>query len=210
MLNGEKMLKDGKQCKLQVVKMKGWKRKMDYTQTGLQWVPSSPHIPHPHSAFFYPVSGILGELGYMSIGVGYTIPFQMFAAPWVEAEQLARNLNGLNVPGIVFRPMYLKPFYSVGKGELLQGVQVHIMDFGKAPLSEIQFLVMQEVAAFYPDRAVFDHADKGRFAMFDKVSGSKQIRERFSKRNRWEDIRDYWYKDVEEFRKLSKQYYLYK
>ena len=51
MLNGEKMLKDGKQCKLQVVKMKGWKRKMDYTQTGLQWVPSSPHIPHPHSAF---------------------------------------------------------------------------------------------------------------------------------------------------------------
>ena len=76
------MLKDGKQCKLQVVKMKGWKRKMDYVQTGLQWIPSSPHIPHPHSTFFYPVSGILGELGYMSIGVGYTIPFQMFAAPW--------------------------------------------------------------------------------------------------------------------------------
>ena len=80
MLNGEKMLKDGEQCNLHIVKMKGWKRKMDYTQTGLQWVPSSPHIPHPHSAFFYPVSGILGELGYMSIGVGYTIPFQMFAA----------------------------------------------------------------------------------------------------------------------------------
>lgn len=106
--------------------------------------------------------------------------------------------------GVIFRPMYLKPFYSVGKGELLQGVQVHIMDFGKAPLSDLQFLVMQEVAALYPDRAVFDHADKGRFNMFDKVSGSRQIRERFSKRNRWEDIRDYWYKDAEDFRKLSK------
>ena len=82
MLNAEKMLEGGKQCKLHVVKMKGWKRKMDYVQTGLQWVPSSPHIPHTHSSFFYPVSGILGELGYMSIGVGYTIPFQMFAAPW--------------------------------------------------------------------------------------------------------------------------------
>ena len=90
--------------------MKGWKRKMDYVQTGLQWVPSSPHIPHPHSAIFYPVSGILGELGYMSIGVGYTIPFQMFAAQWVEAEKLAGRLNALNVPGVVFRPMYLKPF----------------------------------------------------------------------------------------------------
>lgn len=167
---------------------------------------------HPTSTFriFYPVSGILGELGYMSIGVGYTIPFQMFAATWVEAEKLAKSLNSLGVPGVIFRPMYLKPFYSVGKGELLQGVQVHIMDFGKAPLSEIQFLVMEKVAALYPERAVFDHADKGRFAMFDKVSGSKQIRERFSKRNRWEDIREYWYKDVEDFRKLSKPYYLYK
>ena len=210
MLNEEKMLKDGKQCKLHVVKMKGWKRKMDYVQTGLQWVPSSPHIPHTHSSFFYPVSGILGELGYMSIGVGYTIPFQMFAAPWLEADKLAKNLNALNVPGIVFRPMHLKPFYSVGKGELLQGVQVHILDVQKAPLSDIQFLVMQEVAALYPDRAVFDHADQKRFRMFDLVCGSKFIREQFTKTNRWEDVRGYWYKDVEDFRKLSKKYYLYK
>ena len=143
MLNGEQML--SKPCNLHVVKMKGWKRKMDYVQTGLQWIPSSPHIPHPHSAFFYPVSGILGELGYMSIGVGYTIPFQMFAAPWVEAEKLADNLNRLHLPGVIFRPMHLKPFYSVGKEEHLQGVQVHIVDFNKASLSEIQFYVMQEV-----------------------------------------------------------------
>jgi len=208
LLNGEKMLKS--QCNLQVVKMKGWKRKMDYTQTGLQWVPASPHIPHAHSALFYPVSGILGELGYMSIGVGYTIPFQMFAAPWIKAEEFAKALNDLHVPGVVFRPIYLNPFYSVGKGELLQGVQVHIMDAQKAPLSDIQFLVMQEVATLYPGQSVFEHADKGRFRMFDMVCGSKQIRERFSKRNRWEDIRDYWYKDVDSFRKLSKKYYLYK
>ena len=210
LLNEEKMLTDGKQCKLQVVKMKGWKRKMDYVQTGLQWIPSSPHVPHTHSSFFYPVSGILGELGYMSIGVGYTIPFQMFAATWVEADKLAKNLNALNVPGVVFRPMHLKPFYSVSKGELLQGVQVHILDVQKAPLSDIQFLVMQEVAVLYPDRTVFDHADEKRFRMFDLVCGTKFVREQFTKTNRWDDIRDYWYKDVESFRQLSKKYYLYK
>jgi len=208
MLNGEKMLE--KQCKLHVVKMKGWKRSMEYTQTGLQWVPSSPHIPHPHSAIFYPISGILGELGYMSIGVGYTIPFQMFATPWIKAEELATRMNALQLPGIIFRPIHLKPFYSVYKGEQIQGVQVHVVDFRKAALSEVQFLLMQEVAALYPDHAVFDHANKDRFRMFDQVSGSNQIRERFSKNNRWEDIRDYWYKDVASFRKLSKSYYLYK
>lgn len=209
MLNGERMLKDGEQCDLHVVKMKGWKRKMDYTQTGLQWVPASPHIPHAHSPFFYPVSGILGELGYMSIGVGYTIPFEMFAAPWIEAGKLTTRLNAMHLPGITFRPIFIRPFYSVGKGELLQGVQVHITDFGKASLSDIQFLVMQEIAALYPEHAVLENADKKRFNMFDKVCGSRQIRERFAQRNRWEDVRDYWYKDAEEFRRLSKKYYLY-
>lgn len=210
MLNGEKMLKDGVQCNLHVVKMKGWKRKMNYEDTGLQWIPSSPHVPHPHSAFFYPVSGILGEFGFMNIGVGYTIPFQMFAAPWIKANEFADALNALNIPGVEFRPMFLKPFYSVGKGELLQGVQVHLMDYEKAPLSDIQFLVMQEAARLYPDQKVFEKADKKRYRMFDLVTGSKQIRERFSKSHKWEDIRDYWYKDVESFRKLSKKYYLYK
>ncbi|MDR2858809.1 MAG: DUF1343 domain-containing protein [Mediterranea sp.] len=207
MLNGEKML--GKQCKLHVVQMNGWKREMDYTQTGLEWVPASPHIPHAHSAFFYPVSGLVGELGYLSTGVGYTIPFQMFAAPWIKAEELCARLNKLQLPGIVFRPIYLKPFYATNQGEQIQGIQVHIMDFGKAALSEIQFYVMQEIAVLYPDRAVFDHADTNRFRMFDQVAGSKEIRTRFGKNNRWEDIRNYWYKDVAAFRKLSGKYYLY-
>ena len=211
LLNGERMLRGGVQCQLQVVKMKGWKRKMDYTQTGLQWVPSSPHIPHAHSAFFYPVSGILGELGgYVSIGVGYTIPFQMFGATWMDAHVLAKHLNALHLPGVEFRPIYLKPFYGPGKGEQLQGVQVHLTDVQAAPLAEIQFRVMEAIAELWPNRAVFDRADAGRFNMFDKVCGSKQIRIRFSQHNRWADISDYWNKDVDSFRLLAKKYYLYK
>ena len=208
LLNGENML--SKECKLQVVKMKGWKRKMTYEQTGLQWIPSSPHIPQPVSAIFYPVSGILGELGYMSIGVGYTIPFQMFAAEWVKAEDLAVSLNRLRLPGLHFRPMYLKPFYSVGQGKQLEGVQVHIMNYEKARLSEIQFYVMQEVANLYPDKAIFDNANDKRFRMFDQVSGSDFVRLEFAKNNKFDDIRNFWYKHTEPFKKLSKKYYLYK
>ncbi|HBG41205.1 MAG TPA: DUF1343 domain-containing protein, partial [Porphyromonadaceae bacterium] len=122
MINGERMLEQP--CKLHVVKMKKWRRKMNFGDTGLPWVPASPHIPFAHSAYFYPVSGILGELGYMSIGVGYTLPFEMFAAEWIGAEEFARALNAKRLPGVVFRPIHLKPFYSVGKGSNLQGVQV--------------------------------------------------------------------------------------
>ncbi len=197
-------------CQLEVVKMKKWKRKMKFEDTNLQWVPASPHIPFNHSATFYPVSGILGELGYMSIGVGYTLPFEMFAADWINAEELATALNAKDLPGVEFRPIHLKPFYSVGKGTNMQGVQVHLMNFEKARLSDIQFHVMEVAAELYPDKAVFDNADEGRYNMFDKVSGSDYIRTEFSKNHKFSDIRGYWMKDELLFKKKSKRYYLYK
>jgi len=134
----------------------------------------------------------------------------MFAADWIKAEEFAVALNKLQLPGVHFRPMHLKPFYSVGVGTQMQGVQVHITDFQKARLSEIQFYVMQVIAELYPDKAVLAHADEKRFNMFDKVSGSDQIRLLFSKNNRFDDIAAYWNKDAEAFKKLSKKYYLYK
>ena len=210
LLNGEHMLRKGLQCKLQVVKMKHWKRDMNYMQTGLQWVPSSPHIPQALTAFFYPMSGILGELGYMNIGVGYTIPFQAFAAAWVNGEELAKAMNALNVPGVSFRPISYTPFYNFSKGEQVEGVQVHILNYEEAPLTDIQFLIMQEIARLYPSKAVFKFAPSRTFAMFDKVCGSKEIRKRLSLNYRWSDVKDYWYKDVESFKKISRKYHLYK
>ena len=207
LLNGENML--GKKCDLEVVKMKGWKRKMTYEQTGLQWVLPSPHIPQPVSAPFYSVSGIVGELDSISIGVGYTMPFQMFGAPWIKAPELAQRLNALNLPGVMFRPMYYKPFYAFGKGEELQGVQVYLTDYEKAKLTSIQFYVLQELYSLYPDHDVLAKCTK-RHAMFDKVCGSKQIRQLFMKRHKWEDVQAYWDKDAEAFKKLSKKYWLYK
>jgi uncharacterized protein YbbC (DUF1343 family) len=208
MINGERM--NRQPCKLTVVKMKKWRRKMNFEDTGLPWVPTSPHIPFAHSAYFYPVSGILGELGYMSIGVGYTLPFEMFAAEWINADEFAGALNAKRIPGISFRPMHLKPYYSVGQGKNLQGVQIYLTDFSKARLSDIQFHVMEAAAQLYPDHKVFDHAPENRFDMFDKVSGSDFIRLAFSKNHRFDDIKSYWTKDEEAFRKLSKKYYLYR
>lgn len=209
-INENGLLKNGVKCKLTVVKMKGWKRNMDYEKTGLQWIPSSPHVPHGNSSFYYPVSGIVGEFGYVSIGVGYTIPFEMFGAPWIKADELADAMNALNLPGVIFRPIYAKPFYSVFSGQQIEGVQVHITDMEKAPLTPINFLFMQEAARLYPDYKFFEKADKGRYNMFDIVCGSKYIRETFSKNHRWADIEAYWNKDVESFRAKSKKYYLYK
>ncbi|MBS2211929.1 DUF1343 domain-containing protein [Carboxylicivirga mesophila] len=208
-LNGEHLLKDGVQCDLEVIKMEGWQRSMTFEETGLPWVPSSPHIPHAHSASFYPVSGILGELYVMSIGVGYTLPFQLFAAEWVDADSLSNNLNTLHIEGLHFRPVHYKPYYSVSKGELIHGVQVHFTDYNTAPLSLIQFYVLQEAHKLWPEHNVFELCEPARLGMFDKVSGSDKIRKEFTKRWLVKDIEELWYKDIKPFKKKASKYFLY-
>ena len=208
MINNEKMM--SKQCKLHVIKMQGWNRKMNYTQTGLQWIPPSPHIPQAITSYYYPSSGVLGELGILSTGVGYTLPFQLFGAEWINAEEFSVALNSLNLAGLHFRPIYYKPFYGSGKDKYYQGVQVHIIDYEKAVLSEVQFHVLQVAARLYPENVIIANASENGIAMFDKVLGTDYIRINFQRNNRFDDIRDYWYKDVSAFRKLSEKYYLYK
>ena len=197
-------------CKLHVVAMKGWKRSMTWDETGLEWIVASPHCPQGKSAIFYCVTGIFGEFGYVNIGVGYTLPFEIMGAPWIDADSLATALNELNLAGIEFRPIYFKPYYSVFKGELCEGVQIHILDYKEAKLSEVQFLVVQEMMRLWPERNWFELCNQKRFNMFDKVCGTGHIREAFGKNYKWEDIREYWYKDVDWYRKASSKYYLYK
>ena len=196
-------------CKLTVVEMRGWERDMTWDETGLEWIVASPHVPHGQSAVFYPVTGIFGEFGYISIGVGYTLPFEVMGAPWISADTLAEAMNALELPGLEFRPIYYKPYYSTFQGELCQGVQIHILDYEKARLSEVQFLVVQELMRLWPEKDWFQLCNQKRFGMFDKVCGTNKIREMFGKRYQWEDIREYWYKDVEAYRKASSKYYLY-
>ena len=207
LLNDEGLL--GEKCDLEVVKMKGWKRSMTYGDTGLKWVLSSPHIPEASSAPFYTVSGIVGELDSINIGVGYTIPFQTFAAPWIKAAELADRMNALRLPGYTFRPIYYSPFYSKYKGRQLQGVQVHFTNYRKARLCDVQFYILQELYKLYPNHDILKQAGQ-RAGMFDKVCGSKKIRELFLRRHRWKDVKAYWDKDADKFKKLSRQYYLYK
>ncbi|MCM1037205.1 MAG: DUF1343 domain-containing protein [Bacteroides sp.] len=209
-INEEGLLPGGLRCDLTVVPMEGWSRDMDFRATGMPWVLPSPHIPTPETALYYPASGILGEIGYMNIGVGYTEPFKLFCASWVDADALAARLNALGLPGLLFRPIHIKPFYSFGKGEHLAGVEMYVTDAEAAPLSLTQFYVMQELAAMYPDHKPFETCDPKRLGMFDKVTGSKNIRRLFGRRYRVDDIAPYWDKDAASFKEKSSKYYLYK
>ena len=181
---------------------------MTYAQTGLQWVPTSPHIPTADVAMYYVATGILGELGVLSEGVGYTLPFRLVGAPWINAARLAAAMNAEHLPGLQFRPVSYRPFYGRDTQKELNGVQLYITNPRTARLIDIQFRMMEMIHAQYPDSDLFG-SNKSRIAMFDRVVGDSRIREAFAKRYAFDDIRAMLDDDVAEFKQKVSRYYLY-
>ena len=210
MLNGEGMLANRVKCKLTVIPMAGWKRNMMFEETGLQWVPTSPHIPFASSPLYYASTGIIGELGTVSVGIGYTLPFHLFGAEWIDPELLCERLLAMQIPGVLFRPITYNPFYGSLTGRQVGGVQIHITDPPAVNLVSLQFRILEAHNELFPSRNPLLMADSAHCAMFDKVLGTNVIRSRFVTRMMYQDVRSYLEKDVEGFRTLSKQYWLYK
>ncbi|MFM7751670.1 MAG: exo-beta-N-acetylmuramidase NamZ domain-containing protein [Opitutaceae bacterium] len=141
MINGRGWIR--KPCKLTVIPMRGWRRDLTWRDTGLPWVPASPHIPHGESPLFQVATGMLGEIGGVSIGVGYTLPFQTIAAPKVDPHALASDLNARGIAGVHFRPLTYKPYYGAFKDEVIGGVQLHFTDPAGAPLTAINYHALE-------------------------------------------------------------------
>lgn len=214
MINEEKMNRGQKgdqvpaYCKLTVIPMEGWTRDMVYEDTGLPWVLPSPNIPFKDSPMYYASSGVCGELyGFLNIGVGYTLPFQVFGALWLEPEKLKAKLESYDMPGVNFRTIWYKPFSGSLKGQLVKGLQFFFTDYEKARLTEVQFMVMQAINEIYPDKRAFEMVSA--IGLFDKVCGTDQIRLEFMKDYRFDSIKEYWRKDEAAFRELSQKYYIY-
>ena len=74
-------------CELNVVWMKGWRRNSLYNETGLPWILPSPNMPTLQTALVYPGT-VLFEALNISEGRGTTIPFELFGAPFIDPEKL--------------------------------------------------------------------------------------------------------------------------
>jgi len=109
---------------LHVVELQGWTRAMGFERTGLPWVLPSPNMPTPDTARIYP-GGCLLEGTNLSEGRGHTRPFEIWGAPFVDGQALAREVSA---PGVVLRPLQFTPTFHKHGGEMCGGVQVHVTD----------------------------------------------------------------------------------
>ena len=205
---GQKGDQEPVKCKLSVIPMDGWQRSMVYEDTGLPWVLPSPNIPFKDSPMYYAAAGVCGELyGFLNIGIGYTLPFQVFGAVWLNPNKLKERLESYGLEGVSFRTIWYKPFSGSLKGQLVKGLQYFFTDYEKARVTEVQFRVMQAVAELYPDKKAFEVANG--VGLFDKVCGTDYVRNEFSQGYQFDKIMDYWRKDEQSFRDLSQKYHIY-
>ena len=74
-----------------VVRMRRWRRRMSWADTGLPWTPPSPNVPRAETALAY-VGSCLLEGTNACEGRGTTSPFELFGAEWAD-ERWAEALR---------------------------------------------------------------------------------------------------------------------
>jgi uncharacterized protein YbbC (DUF1343 family) len=92
---------------------------------------------------------------------------------------------------------------------MVHGVQIHLTDIRKVPLSLIQFYILQEAHKLWPEKDIFALCDESRLDMFDKVCGTDRVRTEFTKYWTVDSILDLWTGDIPGFRKKVQRYLLY-
>lgn len=172
-------------CKLHLVPMEGWERSMTYKETGLAWIPTSPYIPESDTPFYYASTGILGALGVVNIGIGYTLPFKVIGAPWINGHQLAEKLNEQKLPGVKFIPFYYQPFYGKFAKEQCEGVKIIITSPNSYRPLAVQYLLIGMLKSLYPTQfqAKLNQITEADKASFCKVNGNADILNIITKEN---------------------------
>jgi uncharacterized protein YbbC (DUF1343 family) len=132
---------------LQVIKMKGWKRKLWWDQTRLPWIPTSPNMPDIEAATLYPGIGNF-EASNIAVGRGTPIPFRWIGAPWMDAEYVVKRMKKAGLHGVHFSTQEFTPGKSVFAGALCRGVKIRITD--REALNPVEVFV--HLAAALRDR----------------------------------------------------------
>ena len=186
----------GIKCQLYIVPMANYRRGMSWAQTGLPWVPTSPQIPSPESASCYSVTGALGTLGVVGIGIGYTLPFQVVAAPWINSAHMTSYLNRLGLRGIRFREIHFKPYFGLFKGKQTHGVQLHITDNAKFKPTTCTVAIL-----YYLQKYCRPHFRwrQERINGFDKAMGTAKVRKMIQKGYSYKNIVRSWQPGLNNF-----------
>jgi len=190
---------------LLVIPMIDWKRRMYYDDTGLLWINPSPNLPNLENVWHYPGACLL-EGTNISEGRGTTKPFKILGAPWIRGYELAMDLNA-NSEGVIFREVRFVPTSSKYRGELCNGVEVHIID-PKMDIVTLYIFILQTIKVLYPSKLEWIRSDDKY--IIDYLAGTDELRKTIDEFGSFSEILDEWSEKLESFEEAIKPLLLYK
>jgi len=196
---------------LHVIRMKGWKRKMLFDDTGLPWVQPSPNMPTLDTAIVYPGICLL-EGTNISEGRGTTRPFEIFGAPFIEPNVLTKRLEGYNLPGVVFRPLYFQPTFQKHADLLCGGAQIHVTDRREFRPFRTGVAILKTVYDLYPEDFRWNEPPyeyETEKMPIDILAGTDRLRREIENGESLEKMERWWVNECNKFNEGVRRYLLY-
>ena len=166
MINNEKWIEY--QPELEIVKMRGWTKDLWYDETKLPWTKPSPNIPDLNTAIIYPGVCLL-EATNVSEGRGTQKPFKKFGAPWINKQEISQELNNLNLPGVVFKPITFIPTPIKGmsnnpkyKNQVCHGAEIILTDRDKFLSVATGMNIIKIISEKYPSKLKIKNSGMNR------------------------------------------------
>ena len=187
MVNGEKWLKNGIQCKYTLVPMMNYHKKQRYTIAERP----SPNLPNAQSINLYP-SLCFFEGTQVSVGRGTDLPFQIYGSPWTK-----------NLP-YRFTP---KPNFGA-KDPFLNGQLCFGENLSKYN-SDLREINLDWVIKAYEN---YNNPQQSFFLKnlwFDTLAGTDELRKQIVAKKTLKEIKYSWKKDLENFQKIRAKYIVY-
>ncbi len=164
----------GVNCDLDWIPMSGWQREMLFRDTGLPWIPTSPHVPTWETAWALAAVGAIGELGSISEGVGTTTPFFLVGGPGVDMQRLKALAPGFLPANLTWMPWTWIPRYGAFAGQSCSGIRLLPGNNQEVDPARLQLLLL---GLFHELNGDFlFQVPAARQEMFDKAMGGDTAR----------------------------------
>lgn len=183
MINGEKWLRNGIQCDLQVIACSGYNREMPYSLP----VRPSPNLPNDQSINLY-ASLCFFEGTNVSVGRGTELQFQIYGSPYLP-----------------YRDFCFTPKPNLGaKNPPYNGVDCfgeNLSQIPKVDRLELKWLL----------KAYEETQDKSKFFIpfFTLLAGTKKLQQQIEQGMSAAEIRASWETDLIAFREVRSKYLIY-
>ena len=189
MINGQKWLKNGDQCKLNIIPC------ANYTHDSLYVLPinPSPNIQNMLSVYLYPSLGFF-EGTSLSAGRGTDFPFQVFGSP--ELQNTDFRFIPRSIEGVSKYPKY-------------QNVECKAIDLRNVNVEKL--IADKKIQLKWLLFAYNNIDNKKEFfnTFFYNISGNKTLRKQIESGMSEKEIRKTWKKEVDDFKKIRSKYLLY-